>query len=880
MLLSAILVLPVVFPPFVAQATPLSTGNAAAVPLELTLVNQIGGETYSVKLQGNYAYMGVGPRLVVLDITSPGQPVVIGQTEVISNSITDIEISGSYAYVTEGTYHSSGGLRIIDISNPVQPHTVGFYATPFRSLNLAMVGNYAYVAAESYGLRVVDVSNPANPVEVTAIVPDSYAGGSTRDVVIVGHYAYVAEHYNHGLHILDISDPANPITLGRYADRAVHGVAVAGNYAYLACTGTPTGGLSIVNISNPAMPQEVGFYQAEVYSAWVRIRENYVYLSTKATYPFPTRYLRIVNVANPTAPVLTGVFSLPYNSNDLLAEACQFDLAANLVYLAAGMHGLQIVNIANPAAPAVVGAYNIPTRPGAIAVEGNHLYVADERWTQFWNNQDVDDLHVMDITNPAQPHSVGVYDTPGMISSIVVSGTYAFVGKYARYNPNTNAAVEGGMLILNISDPAHPVETGFYDSEKTTVDAIAVQGNYAYLNAGTGSGKTHVVNISTPSTPQYVGEYVGESNYLGNDITVSGDYAYWGRYGLDILSIANPATPTRVGKYDNDYEIYSVAISGDYAYFGDHRLQIIDVTDPANPTLTGSLSIGSGLVINDIVIVDRYAYLAVGGSGLHVVDVSDPESPVEVFHYSTLGVANSVVVSGNTVYLTSEAGGIYIFAPPATISGTVADARGEPIVGAMIAANDFYTATTDASGVYTLTNISAGNYTLIPSKDGVLWWEPAQRTITVPPDATEQNFTGYHVRKSVTPEENQVVAFGDVLTYTIQIAPSGDGSFRFYDPIPIYTTYVAGSLDAPDGINYDAHGNIITGTLSTLTTNEIVFAVSVGITGSVTFAPPITNRACIFPDGESLEQCEWSNTTMNNTYAWKVYLPLVLRNKS
>ncbi|MBN1872853.1 MAG: carboxypeptidase regulatory-like domain-containing protein [Anaerolineae bacterium] len=834
-----------------------------------------------MKLQGNYAYMGVGPRLVVLNITNPVQPVAIGQTEVISTSITDIEISGSYAYVTEGSYYSGGGLRIIDISNPAQPHAVGFYDTPFMALNVAVAGNYAYVAAESYGLRVVDVSNPSNPVEVKAIIPpNTGAGGKTTDVVIAGQYAYVAENYEQGLHILDISNPANPVTLGRYAARSVHGVAVAGNYAYLACTGTPTtsGGLSIVNISNPAAPQEMGFYQAESYSAWVRIKGNYAYLSTSTAYPAPLKYVRIMNVANPTTPILSGVFSLPYDSDDLTGPY-QLDFTADLMYLAAGMHGLQIVNTVNPTAPAVVGTYNIPTRPGAMAVEGTHLYVADEHATLYTDNHDVGDLHIMDITNPTEPHIVGIYDTPGIIASIAVSGTYAFAGRYVRYDFNTSAAVEGGMQILNISDPTHPVETAFYDSGKRTVIHIVLQGNYAYLNTNeAGAGEIRFVDLSTPANPQSIGQY----DYDASDIAISGDYAYLGGSGLRIINVADLSAPTLIGEYLGSDTIFSVAVSGDYAYIGDYRLQIINVTDPANPTLTGSLSIGSGNMVNDIEIAGSYAYLAVGGSGFYVVDISDPQNPVEVAHYSTPGGANNIAVSGNTVYLTNRTGGIYIFSvtSPSTVSGRVVDAKGESVAGALISANGLYTATTDVNGVYTLTNVLAGMYTLTPAKDGILWWEPAQRIITVPPDTAEQNFVGHHIRKSVTPGQNHVIAFGEVLTYTIQVSPFDEGSFIFYDPIPIYTTYIDGSLNAPEGISYDANGNIITGTLSTLTTNEITFAVSVGITGSVTFAPPIANRACIFLDGESLEQCEWSNITMNNTYAWKVYLPLVLRNNS
>jgi len=832
--------------------------------------------------------MGVGTRLVVLDITNPTNPIAIGQTEVISSLITDIEISGSYAYVAESrrSDYSGGGLRVINISDPTQPHSIGFYDTPGDALNLAVSGNYAYIADNYQGLRVVDISNPSLPVEVTTVMPNTSAG-STTDVVIANQRAYVAESYDHGLHILDISDPTNPVTLGRYADRAVHGVAVAGNYAYLACTGTPTGGLSVVNISNPATPQEISFYEAEVYSSWVQVQGNYVYLSTQeqiGSLSPRNAYVHIVNIANPAAPKQAGLFFLPYEDSTFTSSrAYPFALTANRVYFAAGMNGLRIMDVADPATPVTVGAYNIPTRPGAIAAAENYLYLADEHWTIYANNHDVGDLHIMDIANPTEPHTVGIYDTQGVMDSLAVSGQYILAGKYSRFDGSTYEASEGGMQILNMADPTHPVETGFYDSEQRTVNAIAWQGNYAYLNAGDGGmGKTHFVDIANPPTPHYAGEYVGESGSVAYDINVSGDYAYLVKENLDIINIATPSTPTYIGNYEVRNSLHSVAVSGKYAYTGDNRLLIIDITNPANPTLTGSLSVGnSSNLIYDIVIADGYAYLAVQDSGLHVVNIADPQNPVEVARYTLPGTLNSVAVAGNTVYVTAETAGIYIFSvtPPSTIAGQVTDAKGTPIVGTVISANSLYTATTDASGVYTLTNIPAGNYMLTPSKDGILWWEPAQRNITVPPIATGQNFVGHHIRKTVASTGEKIVRTGDILTYTITLAYPEPATVSLFDPISHYTDYITGSLQAPAGVSFDMQTHAVTGTLSLPDSNpvEIAFAVEVQVSGTIGFAPVITNRACLRLPGQTLSDCEWSNTVSNPTYLWFTYLPFVTR---
>ena len=71
----------------------------------------------------------------------------------------DVAVSGNYAYVAGG----DGGLRIIDISNPAAPTEAGFYDTPGDARGVAVAGNYAYVADGKGGLRMIDISNPAAP---------------------------------------------------------------------------------------------------------------------------------------------------------------------------------------------------------------------------------------------------------------------------------------------------------------------------------------------------------------------------------------------------------------------------------------------------------------------------------------------------------------------------------------------------------------------------------------------------------------------------------------------------------------------------------------------------------------------------------------------
>ena len=54
------------------------------------------------------------------------------------------------------------------------------------------------------------------------------------------------------------------------------GVAAAGKYAYVA---DGYSGLHIANVSNPAVPTEVGFYDTPGYAYGVAVADNYAYVA-------------------------------------------------------------------------------------------------------------------------------------------------------------------------------------------------------------------------------------------------------------------------------------------------------------------------------------------------------------------------------------------------------------------------------------------------------------------------------------------------------------------------------------------------------------------------------------------------------------------------
>ena len=75
-----------------------------------------------------------------------------------------------------------------------------------------------------------------------------------------------------------------------------------------------------------------------------------------------------------------------------------------------------------------------------------------------------------------------------------------------------------------------------------------------------------------------------------------------------------------------------------------------------------------------------------------------------------------------------------------SISGRVSDGSSNGIADVSLSDGTGHTALTNSSGNYTLSGLAAGTHTITPSKSGYTFL-PASRTVTVPPSATNQDFT-------------------------------------------------------------------------------------------------------------------------------------------
>jgi len=603
-----------------ASATHTAMSSRTATPTRtawnVELVGQIGGLTYDAAIQGNYAYVGVGRRLVILDITDPYAPREVGFCPTPGLAMM-VAVAGERAYVAD----ADNRLSIVDISDPSAPSEAGHYNMPAEVRDLEVEGNYVYLVYQN-NLRITYIGNPRFPTDVGLYT----APNDALAVAVEGNYAYVACGRG-GLRIVDIADPLQPAEAGFYPAWGgdYDGVVVRGGYAYVSSFST---GVYVIDVSSPTAPAEMGFYELHTEppgrTLGLAVEGNYLHLLLRGGGDYAWH---IINVKDATTPIFAG----SYGGLTALAVA----VAGDFAYIAAERLGVRVMDISDTFEVNHVAFYEPLRTCNGLAVEGNSAYVADggSRYG----------LRIFDISNPSAASEVGFYGTRGDASGVAVAGSYAYVADGRR-----------GLFILDVSNPSAPSGVGAWDTGLGAED-VAVAGNYAYVAAGYEG--LRIIDVSNTSVPIEVGSC--DTPGFADDVALAGSYAYVadGWEGLRVINIANPSTPNETGFYDTPSSVFwNVAVRGDYAYVaGAGGLQIINVSNPSAPVLVGMYAAPEGVA--DVALERNYAFVT-GQSGLRIIDVSNPSSPREAGVYGGWFVRG--IASGSCAYVATYEAGLLV----------------------------------------------------------------------------------------------------------------------------------------------------------------------------------------------------------------------------
>jgi len=177
----------------------------------------------------------------------------------------------------------------------------------------------------------------------------------------------------------------------------------------------------------------------------------------------------------------------------------------------------------------------------------------------------------------------------------------------------------------------------------------------------TGGPKMWLINVQNPTTPSIASTVNIGSTCEG--VATSGTFAYVaaGGLGLQIYNIANPASPSLVVGIDSLEYCESVVISQPYAYIAaGSRSHILNISDPAVPTYVGQIPLLAGGYHQYLNVRSGHAYVCDFNSGLQIVDVTNPASPVNITFVPTGFRTARIVFDGNYGYVANGDSGVRI----------------------------------------------------------------------------------------------------------------------------------------------------------------------------------------------------------------------------
>ena len=262
-------------------------------------------------------------------------------------------------------------------------------------------------------------------------------------------------------------------------------------------------------------------------------------------------------------------------------------------------------------------------------------------------------MEIMDISDPANPIELGKILTPSVVLGITVSGSFAYVSDF-----------KSGLIIIDISDPTNPVEIGSFDTDEYAYQT-AVSGNYVYL---LGALVFRIIDVSNPANPEEVGQYTPAGITEFRDISVQGNYAYLlDMGGVAIFDISDVTNPVYVNSlYSGAAFPTSFDVVGNNVFVGDEEgnLWISDISDPQHPDSLSHYYLGEGWENSCLGLsVSSQSIFARTAGGMQIIDISDISNPlqlsstqlsIEYWSFLTRGV----IVSQNHVYVASEYDGL------------------------------------------------------------------------------------------------------------------------------------------------------------------------------------------------------------------------------
>ena len=565
----------------------------------LDWVNDIGGSSPAITVQGDYAYTCEGRRFVVLDAKDPGNLRFICNLP-LEKTIRSLAVRGSNAFVST----RRGLFYIVDISDPHHPailHRYDVSATTPYFIELKVYGNHTLYARDAEeNLYAVDIEIPAS-----INFPQPFA--KATDFQIQANRMFVL--YENALSRYDLNDPqlpafidtqslSSPVSLVRFALKNEFGYFVGVTPYYTMGVGT------LLVIYDLADFQKINPVNE------IRMSDQYGYgeiaiQADRLIYLHASEGLHIFDITQPDTPILLG------SSNLWRRDFSQMAFAGDHVLLGSRYDNIQSIDISDPSQPEEVSAwFGLLPLANQVYHANDLAYVA----TQLHG------LRILDLSDPEDPVVLSEYSEPEtMIKEFVLNGNtvYAWISKVTR-------GIE--LAIIDVSDPAAPQKidsmpfTTYFDQTLAlTLDMLY------YLKFANNRYTLQSADVSDPHTFVKRDSIVVQSNYGFGDFDADDRALYVGGFTDELLIYdrSDPDNLQLISSLSIPPQVHTIEVYQDLVYILtlDNTLVLVDVSDLAHPQAVYSQKQNDFLTSLDF-------YQSWGlYSGLFEIGLLDPASP-------------------------------------------------------------------------------------------------------------------------------------------------------------------------------------------------------------------------------------------------------------
>lgn len=456
-----------------------------------------------------------------------------------------------------------------------------------------------------------DYANPSAPAWLAAT--DKLTTGQIMALAKLGNHLYAGWMAGDvsGVAVYSLADPDHPVMVNEIDDyapgpglRILRNLAAANGHLYLFDSES---GVYYGVVDDPEHPVFTRMFFAPMFFDRIEVRGNYLY--TRSVDWINQTFFTLYDLNEPTVPIGSGVG--PFVNTDV------FGLDAAPPIAAGFGNSLTLFDTTDPANVTVRGRTATPP-----ATTG--LVLGDRAWSFGF-----DGLDIWDISNLDQPAAAGHADIDLLGTEAVERGV-------------------GGALVLTSTDRQVVLDIADTDTPAVVSQAtlkggaaakdIALIGDKAVLLQGN-YGLSTVDAATLEPLARFDADLPAQLNMRAFEaLAIEGNRAYmvaWG-YGLIVVDLTDPLAPVELGRFPFD-TASEVAVLNGFVYVaqstGGGSMIVLDATDPANIVARGGNADANEP--RRLQAHGHHVFLADAlKGGLRIIDVSNPDAPVQVAIYN------------------------------------------------------------------------------------------------------------------------------------------------------------------------------------------------------------------------------------------------------